>query len=216
MAGTGGSDPGWPQGQVCFPVERDVAALLSELAGVGAPDEDLASRAGAMVVARLTQLYPGIVTGVVEDALRPGAVPPPGHFGPVPGGTAVAGQEPDASGTPADEAPGPLPQERALAGTGTADPAGSGKLAEWAPSTRLLSMIDAYARGVAGYVEAVAAHLDAVSLELGAARPGEGHGRADTSGRPHQARPRAVGWIRSSRQGSTRSANRPVRPGLGG
>ena len=178
MAGTGGSDPGWPQGQVCFPVERDVAALLSELAGVGAPDEDLASRAGAMVVARLTQLYPGIVTGVVEDVLRPGTVPPPGHFGPVPGGTAVAGQEPDASGTPADEAPGPLPQERALAGTGTADPAGSGKLAEWAPSTRLLSMIDAYARGVAGYVEAVAAHLDAVSLELGAARPGEGHGRA--------------------------------------
>jgi hypothetical protein len=99
MAGLDGEGPGWPEGQVCFPVERDVVSRLSGLPGGGA-DQDLASTALAVAVERLAQLYAGIVAEVVEEILRPGAVLPPAEFGPMLGGTVSPG--PGAAGVGMD------------------------------------------------------------------------------------------------------------------
>ena len=86
MAGLDGGDAGWPEGQVCFPVERDVAARLTVLSGGGGAMEGLAGVAAARVVERLSRLYPDVVARAVGDVLRGDAVLPPGRFGPVLGG----------------------------------------------------------------------------------------------------------------------------------
>jgi hypothetical protein len=80
MAGADGGEAGWPAGQVCFPVGREVRVRLAELSGGGEVDQDLAARVSAAAAARLAELYPGVIAEVVRDA----GVVPSANFGAVP------------------------------------------------------------------------------------------------------------------------------------
>jgi hypothetical protein len=84
MADADSRDASWPAGHVCFPVEKDIAAQLSKLSEGGQIEEYLADRAGAAAIARLTELYRGIVAEAARAVMRPSAALRSANFGVVP------------------------------------------------------------------------------------------------------------------------------------